>query len=62
MYAIQFDPDGKHYQMVMRGNIEKLRDYLNFNKDIWEHLAVNKFAKFRLINLKDNKIIGELTR
>ena len=62
MYAIQFAPDGENYQGFKAGKIDGLWNYFNFNPDIREQIVFNRFAKFRLINLKNNKVIGELPK
>jgi len=61
-YAVLFAPDGKHFQKLKSGKIEKMWDYFNFNKDVREQMMLNPQAKFRLVNLVTNKMIGELPR
>lgn len=60
MYVIEFAPDGKNFQAIKTNTkIEKLYDYFTQNTDIAMQKALNPFAKFRLRNRLDNKIIGE---
>jgi hypothetical protein len=60
MYAIQFAPDGKHFQNIAKNkDVGKLWNRFNCDKNITIQKKINKFSKFRLINLKENKVIGE---
>ena len=61
MAKILFAPDGQHFQVIKKGNMDKLWDYFNFNVDIKQQIAINVFAIFRLIGEKD-KVVGELPR
>lgn len=61
MAKILFAPDGQHFQVMKKGSIDKLWDYFNFNMDIRQQIALNRFAIFRLIG-DQGKTIGELPR
>jgi len=53
--------DGEHWQLLKEGDIGKMWDYFNFNRDIRQMLLMNPQAKFRLLEQND-KLIGELPR
>jgi len=59
-YAVEFAPDGKHFQTIKRGDVGSVWNYFTSNWDIRGHLVVNPYAKFRMKNEKTGKIIGEL--
>ena len=61
MAKIEWAQDGKTFMPLKKGSIGKLWDYFNFNRDIREQIALNKFAKFRLIG-DTGLLIGELPR
>lgn len=61
-HAVLMAMDGKHWEIAKKGTAGKMWDYFTANKAITEHLALNKFAKFRLVNLKTKQVIGELPR
>jgi hypothetical protein len=56
---VEFAPDGKHWQVIKKGTIGNMFDYFNFNPDIHTQLALNKFAKVRLIG-DTGLVIGTL--
>jgi len=58
-YEVLFAPDGKHFQKLKSGVVEEMWDYFNFNPDISMQKTLNPSAKFRLVNLTTEKIIGE---
>ncbi len=59
MYAIHFAPDGEHFQKVQKSkDIGKLWDEFITNEDIAIQKTLNQFAKFRLINLENGKVLG----
>ena len=60
MYVVEFAPDGNNFQVIKTSTkVYKLCDYFTQNTDIIMQKALNPFAKFRLRNKLDNKIIGE---
>lgn len=61
MAKILFAPDGLHYQIIKKGNISRLWDYFNFDKEIRLQIFLNPQARFKLLGDK-NRIIGELPR
>jgi len=61
MARILFAPDGYHFQVMRKGSIDRLWDEFNFSPDIWQQIALNRFAIFRLIG-DQGKTIGELPR
>lgn len=62
IYSVEFAPDGKHFQGVKKGKIDKMWDYFNTDPYIRNQLALNPQAKIRLRNMNTNKIIGILPR
>lgn len=61
MAKIEFAPDGIHWQVMETGELGKMWDYFTQNPDIREQIALNPFAKFRLIG-ESEKVIGILPR
>lgn len=57
IYAVEFAPDGKHFQIAKKGSIERMMEYFS-STDIIEHKILNRFAKFRLVNKSIGKIIA----
>ena len=65
MYQIQFAPDGKRWQTIKKIKLcQNAWDYFRCNVDIRQQIAVNPYAKFRLVLLgeegADDKILAEL--
>jgi len=58
-YAVEFAPDGEHYQELKRGKIDKMWDYFNFDAEITIYRANYKHSKFKLKNLVSGCIVGE---
>ena len=58
MERIEFAPDGKHWQVIKKGKLNKLWAYFIGSLDIRQQLAVNPYAKFRLYG--EEKLIGTL--
>jgi hypothetical protein len=59
MYYITFAPDGEHWQTIKKFKVcQRAWDYLRANVDIRQQIAVNSYAKFRL--LLDDRILAEL--
>ena len=61
MAKILFAPDGKHFQVMKDGSIDKLWDEFNFSVVIRQQIGLNRFAVFRLVG-DEGKTIGELPR
>lgn len=59
MYVVEFAPDGKHWNTVKRGGVDSVWNYMN-SPAVRMQIALNRFAKFRMKNLKTGKIIGTL--
>lgn len=59
MSKIEFAPDGEHYQPIKTGSLIKLWDYFVFNTEMRIQLALNPYAKFRLLGNEQN-VIGVL--
>lgn len=57
-YAVLFAPDGEHFQELKHGSIENMTDLFN-GPDVTQQLALNKFAKFKLINMMTKITISE---
>jgi len=59
MYYTQFAPDGIHWQTVKKTKkCQKAWDYFRCDVDIRQQIAINPYARFRL--LLDNKVLAEL--
>lgn len=61
-YAVEFAPDGRNFQTIRKGRIEKLWDFFTTDWDIRGHIALNPYAKFRLKNMRTGKVIGVLPK
>lgn len=57
-YVVLFAPDGENFQEVKKGSIEAMTDYFN-GPDITTQLALNQFAKFKLVNANTRISIAE---
>lgn len=62
MYAIDFAPDGKTYQQIERGSLDRIWSMFVSSIDIRQQIALNRFAKFRLRNEETDHIIGILPK
>jgi len=63
-YQVQFAPDGEHWQTIKRKKAIDagcLWDDFCFNPDYRILCSLNHSTKFRLINVTDNKVIGEFS-
>lgn len=58
---IDFAPDGKHWQEIKKGGIDKLWDYFVMSPEIRQQIFVNPFARFRLIG-DSGLLIGTLPK
>jgi len=61
-YAVEYAPDGLHFQKTNSGDIKEMWDFFAKNLEIRKQLAINKFAKFRLRNLNSGFVLGVLPR
>ena len=61
-YAVEFAPDGQHFQTLKSGKIDRLYDYFTQDPSIREQMLLNPSAVFRLKNLKTEQVIGTLPR
>lgn len=60
MYIIQFAPDGENFFTIAKSkDTTKIWNKFNLDLNITLQKALNKFARFRLINLDSGKIIIE---
>jgi len=56
-YAVDFAPDGAHWQTAKTGTIREMTEYFT-GPEVAEQIALNRFAAVRLVNKTTGKMIA----